>query len=44
MSGPQHLWLRRLGWLILLWAGGVLAVASTALIARLLMTAVGMAS
>lgn len=35
-------WLRRLGWLVLLWLGGVLALAATAGLLRLVMHAAGM--
>lgn len=35
-------WLRRIGWLIALWLGGVAALAAVALALRLLMHAAGM--
>jgi len=37
---PQ--WLRRLGWMVLLWMAGVAALFATASIIRLLMHAAGM--
>jgi hypothetical protein len=44
MSSPtsSREWLRRLGWLLALWCGGVLAVGGFAMLLRLLMTAAGM--
>lgn len=43
MAGARTLsWLRRLGWLVALWAGGVAALAAVALLLRLLMQAAGM--
>jgi hypothetical protein len=36
------LWLRRLGWLIALWLGGVAALGAVALALRVLMHAAGM--
>lgn len=39
---PRHLWLRRLGWLLLIWAASVAALAAVALGLRLLMGWVGM--
>jgi Protein of unknown function (DUF2474) len=36
------LWLRRLGWLVLLWLGGVAALAFTAGLLRLMMQVAGM--
>lgn len=35
-------WLRRLGWLVLLWTGGVAALFATASLIRLVMHAAGM--
>ncbi|MEA3138398.1 MAG: hypothetical protein QOK23_567 [Gammaproteobacteria bacterium] len=35
-------WLRRVGWLILIWAGSVAALGLVALVFRLLMAAVGL--
>jgi len=35
-------WLRRLGWMGLLWAGGVLALALVAFLIRIIMAAAGM--
>jgi hypothetical protein len=37
-----RLWLRRLGWMAALWAGGVGALAGVALLLRVLMHAAGM--
>jgi len=37
-----RLWLRRLGWMVALWAGGVAALAVVALLLRVLMHAAGM--
>ena len=37
-----RLWLRRLGWLVVLWAAGVAALGAVALALRLLMRAAGM--
>jgi len=39
-----RLWLRRLGWLVALWAAGVAALAAVALLLRLVMHAAGMRS
>jgi hypothetical protein len=36
------LWLRRLGWLVVLWAGGVLALYLVASLIRMIMHAAGM--
>jgi hypothetical protein len=36
------LWLRRFGWLIAIWAGGVLALGAVAALIRVLMTAAGL--
>lgn len=36
------LWLRRLGWMLLLWAAGVAVLAAVALFLRVLMQAVGL--
>jgi hypothetical protein len=38
----RHLWLRRLGWLVVLWAGGVLALYLVASLIRAIMHAAGM--
>ena len=35
-------WLRRLGWMVVLWAGGVAALAAVAGLIRLVMRAAGM--
>jgi len=37
-------WLRRLGWMLALWLGGVAALAALALLLRLAMHAAGMRS
>ena len=37
-----RLWWRRVGWLVALWLGGVLAVGLIALLFRAVMTAVGL--
>jgi hypothetical protein len=42
MALRTRLWLRRLGWLIALWAGSVLALAALAALIRLLMTSAGL--
>ncbi|MEP7330258.1 MAG: DUF2474 family protein [Betaproteobacteria bacterium] len=39
---PGRLWSRRLGWLLLLWLGGVLAVGVIALFFRAVMAAIGL--
>lgn len=36
------LWLRRLGWMLALWAGGVAALGAVAWLLRVLMHAAGM--
>jgi hypothetical protein len=36
------LWLKRVGWLILIWAGSILALAAVAYLMRLLMNAAGL--
>ncbi|MEO9336684.1 DUF2474 domain-containing protein [Mesorhizobium sp. SB112] len=38
----QRLWLRRVGWLALIWAGSVAALAIVAVLFRLLMNMAGM--
>jgi len=38
----RSVWPRRLGWLVLLWLGGVAALGLVALLLRLLMHAAGM--
>jgi hypothetical protein len=38
----RALWIRRLGWLIALWLGGVAALGVVALVLRLFMHAAGM--
>jgi hypothetical protein len=35
-------WLRRIGWLVLIWTGSVLALAAIALVFRGLMTSAGL--
>jgi hypothetical protein len=35
-------WLRRVGWLVLIWAAGVLALGVVAMLFRILMTLAGM--
>jgi hypothetical protein len=40
--GRMPLWLRRFGWMCLLWAGSVAALAVVALLMRFLMRAAGM--
>jgi hypothetical protein len=43
VSRPARpLWLRRLGWLVVLWAGGVLALYLIAGLIRMMMHAAGM--
>jgi hypothetical protein len=42
MHSPARLWLRRLGWLVALWLGGVAALGAVALVLRVLMHAAGM--
>lgn len=37
-----HLWLRRIGWLVVLWAAGVAALGIVALALRLVMQAAGL--
>jgi hypothetical protein len=39
---PPWQWLRRLGWMVLLWAGGVATLGVVALLLRVLMRAAGM--
>jgi hypothetical protein len=39
---PRRLWLRRLGWLVVLWAGGVLTLYLVASLIRAIMHAAGM--
>ena len=41
LAGPR-LWLKRLGWLALIWAASVLALGVVALLFRLLMSAAGL--
>jgi hypothetical protein len=40
----RGMWLRRVGWLVALWLGGVLALGAVALMLRLCMHAAGMRS
>ena len=42
MASVSHRWLRRLGWMVVLWASGVAALAAVAGLIRLLMRAAGM--
>lgn len=46
MSGedgrPRGLWLRRLGWLVAIWAASVAALAVVAMLVRMLMNMAGM--
>lgn len=42
-DGPKVSWLRRAGWLLLIWAGSVLALGVAAGLMRLLMSQLGMA-
>ncbi|ESQ81390.1 DUF2474 family protein [Asticcacaulis benevestitus] len=47
MSDVPHdkkLWLRRVGWLVLIWIGSVAALALVALLLRLLMNMAGMSA
>jgi hypothetical protein len=37
-----RLWLKRVGWLIAIWAGGVLALGAVAALIRVLMAAAGL--
>jgi len=39
---PRRLWLRRLGWMVVLWAGGVLTLYLVASLIRMIMHAAGM--
>ena len=39
---PMPLWLRRLGWMLALWVGGVAALGVVAWLLRVLMHAAGM--
>jgi hypothetical protein len=41
-SAGRRLWLRRFGWLIAIWAAGVLALGGVAILIRLLMEAAGL--
>lgn len=43
-SAPRGLWLRRIGWLVLLWAASVLALGLVAWLIRQFMMAAGMTS
>ena len=38
----RRLWLRRVGWLVVLWAGGVAALGVVALLLRFVMRAAGL--
>lgn len=38
----QKLWLRRVGWMVLIWSGSVVALAIAAVLFRLLMNMAGM--
>lgn len=41
-NGGGRPWLRRIGWMILLWTGGVATLAMVAFLLRTLMRALGM--
>jgi len=41
-ENARHKWLRRLGWLVLLWAAGVASVSAATLLLRYLMAWAGM--
>lgn len=41
-EAKRRLWLRRLGWLVLLWASGVASLAIGALMLRILMMMAGL--
>ena len=42
MSAKGRLWLKRLGWLVLIWSASVLALAGIALLMRLFMHLIGL--
>jgi hypothetical protein len=42
MNTTSKLWLKRFGWLILIWSASVLALAAAAYLMRLLMRAIGL--
>jgi hypothetical protein len=39
---PPRLWLRRIGWMVLLWLGGVTSLALVAFVLKIVMRAAGM--
>lgn len=41
---PKRLWFRRVGWLVVIWAGSILALGAVAMVFRLLMNLAGMKS
>ncbi len=41
-SARKRLWLRRLGWMVAIWAASIAALAVAAYLLRLIMNAVGM--
>lgn len=43
-KAPRGLWLRRVGWLMVIWAGSIAALAVVAMLFRLLMNLAGMKS
>jgi hypothetical protein len=43
-KAPPHLWLKRVGWLVLIWAASVCALGVFAYGLRLVMRAVGMST
>jgi len=43
-SAPRGTWLRRIGWLVLLWAASVLALGVVAWLIRQFMAAAGMSA
>ena len=43
-KAPRGLWLRRVGWLVAIWAGSILALGVVAMAFRLLMNLAGMKS
>jgi hypothetical protein len=42
MNTTSKLWLKRFGWLILIWSASVLALAAAAYLMRLFMRAIGL--
>jgi hypothetical protein len=41
-TGKFQLWLKRVGWMLMIWAGSIIALAAAAYLMRFLMNAAGL--